>query len=297
MKNEEIYKKIISSMDKEYELVYADQNETVSPEVVKECIDKKEIYPYFEHTDVFMCDSAYESARYILDDIIERLDLSSEDRENFMGSEDYDEAIRNIIDRDSSTASEDIFKQTEMYGRVTLNSNYESISDTEDNFEYGEGYLRTMIDLLNLNPQLVKKAGMKIGYTFVGRWPNLSSRNGKEVIRYEDVFRFIKDCWYSSQLTFVGKINMESLFDRLCKNDLKGIVIPKGTTFIAFSSWEGFGGENEFTTINDLDIDKANRKGLTEYDTLDLHVDEKMKDCNYSVTETFGGPVSEDYLF
>lgn len=296
MTNKEIFEAIYKNLDKEYELVCMNYNDEISTKVVEECVDAKDIQPYFESTDEYMWEASSNSAKYYLDDLINDLDLPSEELDAFCSSEEYSELLDEILNRDCSTATKDIFTNASVQCRVTLDSNYESIHDTEDNFEYAGGYLRTMIDLLNLNPQLVKQEGKKQGYEFSGKWPNYKSRNGKEVIRYEDVFRFIHDCWYNSQLTFVGRFDMDALYDALCKGSFDGLTIPKGTTFIAYSSWLGFGGEHEFETINDLNFGEANKRGESKYDCLDVYVDEDSEKHGWTTTSTYGGPVSDDYI-
>jgi hypothetical protein len=177
--------------------------------------------------------------------------------------------------------------------RLTLFSNHDGILSNHSVEYYQSGYayddyLKQVIDLLNLNPQTVKKSFQQHNILVRGEWPNFYWRNSKEFINYEDfaVEAAHRTCW--SLYAIVGTIPLRSLTEHNLET-LTEITIPKGNNTGYFSHMEGGGSLMETELKRDFTINLNDpfrlKSQKTKYDYLQL-----MSDSNhgYSLHEVYG---------
>lgn len=160
-----------------------------------------------------------------------------------------------------------LFRNTGNYEkRVVLFSNYDQICshyyESSDGYYYnlgGErGYFSDMVDALNLNPKKVKKAIIDSGYNVRGSWPDKKSRDGKEIISYDDLIDVLLNNCCGGCLTFVINASFLEEYDHyLGGGTFEQEVIPEGTFCTIFDSFKG-GGSIFVKTLKTfkVDIDK-----------------------------------------
>lgn len=155
-------------------------------------------------------------------------------------------------------------------------------------YEYSE-YIKDIVDLLNLNPALVKKSFRKYGINTAGAWPNKFNRNGKEYVKYDAFSNEISNTACYTLLTFTGMIPLVDMYDHEFKGMTK-ITIPAGNYCGLYGDWNGGGSLLEMELLRDLTIDLQNplkRKHTTKHDTACLYVDERG--CTgYCIDEVYG---------
>lgn len=155
-------------------------------------------------------------------------------------------------------------------------------------YHYDE-YVKDIIDVLYLNPAIVKKVFNEYGINTPGRWPDLSYRNGKEAVEYKDLAEeFLNQCCYGL-LTFMGMFPLMDLYQNGFEV-YKKILIPRGNSCGMYSSWNGGGSLMEMKLKRDLII-PVKRRNKTQYDRIELCVDEWK--CNgYCINEVYGMDIS-----
>lgn len=177
--------------------------------------------------------------------------------------------------------------------RVVLYSTYDCINSNwfeRGLYPYEPSYFKDMVDILYLNPKILKKELLAYGFSVQGRYPDYSWRNGKEFISYKD---FINELWNSCSpvnlLVFLGMLDISETIKKPFK-----ISVPKGNKCGLFSSWYGGGGPLDMTLQRDFVI-KLDKPRKTEYDYLSLLVDSQNSYSIKSVYDTddsiFGGEI------
>lgn len=293
-----MYERVKSELQEKYDLVFVDYRDEVSAKIVTECLENKSLEPLFE------ADYYGEARREAAYDELDRLgeSLYSEDEWFIFKTESdfYEELLWLIEERDSSCPERSCWSQTQIDGRVMLFSNYDCwVPPYDAGALYAQkDYLETAMRVLCLNPKKVKEVCSEWA-DCKGRWPNYPFRNGKEVISYEGFSRILRESCNYGLLCFVGKMNMGELWEHI--GDTNELVIPKGTTVTMFNHWNGGGSMADCETIRDISLEEMNRRAKqgngTEYDFVELEVDEKGCCRGYSTGEVYGGSLSSNDLF
>lgn len=275
------------------DLYYIDRNESLDPYLsdIDTCLTKGSS----ETLDESVNDMLLNSVEYSFTPLNE--ELASAICEEFGVDEEEAEAIieehrdrieEHYYDVDKSTPVKDLTdNSSKLKIRVPLFSNYDCINSHwfEGAYSYKETYFGDMIDVLNLNPQKVKKALLEKGIECVGAFPSYKYREGKEYVSYED---FIEEVQNSScganLLTFTGLVDVRDLM----KNDFKlnEVIIPKGNYCGIFSEMQGGGSLMEMELLRDFKVKIGSpRPRKTQYDTLGFRLDETN---GYSIDAVYG---------
>jgi len=299
MNYEEMYERVKAELQTEYDLCYVDYRDSFSVKMVAECLERKSLQPlweedcYWEHRS----DASFD----ILDKIGLKLYKDYEWLEFKQESYLYNDLRYLIQERDVSEPEKDCWMQTRVDGRVLLFSNYDCWVPPYDagGLDAFHDYLETAMRVLCLNPKKVKEVCSE-WTTCRGRWPNYHWRDGKEVVSYEGFSKILRESCSYGLLCFVGKMNMSELWDKIDKQD--ELVIPKGTTVTMFNHWNGGGSMDDCKTLRDVSLGEMNRRAQkclvgTEYDFVELEVDERGCCRGYSTGEVYGGSLSDDDLF
>lgn len=299
MNYEEMYERVKAELQDKYDLCYVDYRDELPKKVVAECLEQKDLQPLLE--DCFYLEQQCDAAHEVLDEIGERLYKNCEWLEFKEESSLYDDLRFLIQDRDISEPEKGCWRQTRLNGRVLLFSNYDCWVPPYDagGLDAFHDYLETAMRVLCLNPKKVKEVCSE-WTTCRGRWPNYPWRDGKEVISYKGFSRILRESCNYGLLCFCGGMNMRELWDNIDKQD--ELVIPEGTTVIMFNHWNGGGSLAECETIRDVSLGEMNRRAQkclagTEFDFVELEVDEKGCCRGYSTREVYGGSLSDRDLF
>lgn len=295
--SEAIKQEFIKRLDDNYYLVYTDYNDHFDNhgKTFQECLNDKCGDKFYEDIDTIFLDSEYEGAIYEIDQIKDRI-LSDESLshlhsyiEEWLDIDDNKDSIRDMIqDRDKSTPVQDMLGRTEIRARATLYSNYDCLPhnyDMGNTYSYSE-YVKDMIDVLSLNPALVKQSFIRHGINAVGRFPNLTHRNGKEAVSYDDFSQeLLNQCCYGL-LTFAGILPVQDLWEQNFQ-EITHITIPKDNYCGMYSDWNGGGSIMEMKLLRDLKI-PVSFKRKTCYDKFMLLVDEPNTGMGYCINEVYG---------
>jgi len=294
--SEEIRQEFIKRLDEKYYLIYIDYNENLrgNAKTIHECINKENPDKLYEELDESFFESVYERAmdeieqiksNIYTDNSIEHLHPFIDEWLDLVDNEDY---IRHLIeDKDQSTPIENLIGNTSLRARATLYTNYDCLPDNwsmGNTYSYSE-YVKDMIDVLCLNPALVKKKFVEKGINTVGCFPNLAYRNGKEAVSYDDFAQeLLNQCCYGL-LTFAGMLPLEDLYDNHFRK-ITHITIPKDNYCGMFNAWNGGGSIMEMKLLRGLKVPVSWARKTT-YDSLDLSVDEPKCD-GYCIDEVYG---------
>lgn len=306
---EAIYNGVEARLEKSYTLCYVDYRDNMDGchKLFDKCVDNECSDNLWLEIDEAYSEERYQSAVNILDEIRKDMKIQDWTWEEFKMEDEYNELRWLIEERDDSKVTEDLLNQTDIDARIAIMSNYECCAAhwSQGLDMMGDPYLVQLMAWLSLNPAKLKKEIMErcecTSREIPGRWPNIKSREGKEVVTYE---AFV-DSWFNSPN--MGEFNLFGrlpLYD-LLKNDFKfesdpsHWTIPTGTTCGFFNSWCGGGTLSIISTIRSVnvgDILKKNKpKNATQFDYLKLMVDEKG--CHgYSSGEVYGGSMSTDQI-
>ncbi len=210
-------------MDKTYSLVYVDYRDTLDEhgELLEECIEKRSLTPIYENSNEWF--DSYDGYVCALEelkkDICRHFDIEDDEADDIL--DEYKDEIRDeIYERDDSTPVSDILSNTgDVPVMVEMFSNYDCINShwlESELYTYEESYFGQVVDILNLNPQTVKKELVRRGYNCGGKWPNLKKRHGNELVSLahfmeEDENRSCGACL----LVFVGTIDLSKMVDAI----------------------------------------------------------------------------------
>lgn len=160
--------------------------------LIPKCLNEKSPESLWENIDGWYNDSAWDTAKGIMEKLKEKCflfhDFDEEEVESFF--EEHDDEIRSeIYARDDSDVLTELIKHTDdIPVRVEMLSDYDCINsnwfESQGGYRYEESYFGDMVDVLNLNPARVKKMLVEKGYTAHGRFPDRKSRYGKEQVPY-----------------------------------------------------------------------------------------------------------------
>jgi hypothetical protein len=288
------FEEIKNLMDKTYSLNYVDYRQSLDEhgELLEECIEKRSLTSIYENLNEWF--DGYDGYVYALEelkkDICRHFDIEEDEADEIL--DEYEDEIRDeIYERDDSDPVKDILCNTDdVPVMVEMFSNYDCINShwlESGLYSYEESYFGQVVDVLNLNPQTVKKELVRRGYNCGGKWPNLKKRDGNELVSLahfmeEDENRSCGACL----LVFVGTIDLSKMVD-----DFKKVVIPKGNTCGFFSSFQGGGSLIEMELLGPLEIDLESCHHETSFDTWGITT---ANNGNYSIKSVYG--VCDDFF-
>ena len=295
--NKEIENAFISRLKTKYHLVYThyDDDLNQSAKVIHHCMEAQDLYPIYEILDDWISDSQYDVSLQIIyelrDEILNDCKYSKihEYMEEWIESADNIDHLRFLImERDNSDPVREIIGRTRLRARVTQFSNFDCLPsnwDMRNTYLYVD-YFKDIIDILCLNPAVVKQTFIKTGINAVGKFPNLAYRNGKEAVDYTEFAQEVHNQCCYCHLVFMGMLPLSSMYDNDFKKH-KSIVIPKGNSCGFYSWWNGGGSLLSMTLKRDLVLPlKIPRK--TEYDRFELDVDERNCGLGYCIDDAYG---------
>lgn len=282
-----------SLMEQSYTLVWTDYNDNLDNhlDIIRQCLDKRNRECLWENTDEWYRDAEWESVRDIIielkDECTESYGFDEEEVDDFF--EEHDEEIRDeIYSRNDSDVVKDLIRNTDDIPiRVEMLSDHDCINsnwfESQGGYSYEESYFGDMVDSLNLNPAQVKKLLTSHGYKVYGRFPNRTSRNGKEQVSYEQFYEeLVNSCCGANLLTYIGRVSLKELYD--AGFSLKEVTIPKGNSCGLFSSTYGGGSLLEMELKEDvrLKLEVKNHHGFR------LRLDDERTKYDYSVRHVYG---------
>lgn len=301
---EAIYNGAMEKMAEEYWLNYVDYRDNIDyhGKVIVECLEQKCVCPIWEEGwyDEQTCEASYDEA----DELIKSLGVSEDVLEIFKQDfeDDYNEIRYAIEERNQDEPYREVLGQSSIQGFIRINSSYEAAQphwclgyDFMD-----DEYLVQLMSWLCLNPAKVKQTLIEVfDAEPKGRWPNCPSRNGKEIVSYEDFCRTYFECPNYCFFAFFGMLPLQKLYDNNFDWEC-GFTIPKGTTCGFYNTWDGGGTLELIETIRDVSISELiknrPRNYVEGYDCIKLCVDEKGCCGGYSSYEVYGGTLNKNEL-
>ncbi len=266
---------VIKMMESSYTLVCVEScnNLNDSLDVISECVKSKSSTPLNDYISEWFSDCEEDIVVAIIDGLkneCDELGYSEQEIEEFF--DEHDDDIRaEIYNRDDSNRVDEVIGYTDLQPiRVELHSNYDCINSHcfEVLYSYQESYFGDMVNALNLNPSKVKEIFEINEIECLGEFPNLSERNGLEVVSYEDfTVEILNSITPVNLLTFLGKVSVAELYDKEFNVDT--ITIPKGNECGLYSSSQGGGSAMSMKLQRDLTI----KLSADKYDYYSLEID------------------------
>lgn len=281
-----------SLMEPSYTLVWVshDSNFDDNLDALEKCLREKNSMSLCDKSDGWYADAQWQSIRDILGQI-----RSYCTDEGFDGKyvsefidEHHDEIIGAIYERDDSDILGTLLKNTDdIPVRIELLSNYDCINshwlESQGGYVYPDSYFGDMVNALNLNPAKVKRLLAEKGIQVHGRCPDNRSRNGKELVSYEDFrLELVNSCCGANQLTFIGKVNAMELYET--GFDIAKVTIPKDNCCGIFSSVFGGGSMLEMKLRQDVTIELKTEN----YQGYRLVIDAPHKNYDFSIRQVYG---------
>lgn len=271
------------------DLYYVDYRDELATENLQKIIETWSI----DDDNYIDFDYQQDSLNEIMKDIQKTFELD----DDFI--DEHDEEIRDIIyDKCSNDPLPDLIKNAWVQPiRLTAYSNYEGIRSDFDYsqwswYEYSEGF-KDIVDILQLDPQTLKKEMLSRGLSTHGSFPTIKSRIGKEYVSYKDFIDEINNsCSSCNLLTFVGLADVRDFLTHGKKHPI--ITIPKGNSCGLFDNCQGSWSLIECTLLRDFTIDTATLHGEKSiYDSWNISIDSEGSgysiDSVYGVTREFWG--------
>jgi len=295
--NKKIKQAFSSKMKENYYLVYTDYNDSFnhSAKTIHECMEKEDISPLYENVDDWIYECQYSMCNEVIDELDEK--ILKDDKytelhpylEEWLENEDNREQLRcGITDRDHSDPISEMIDRTRLRARVTQYSNYDALAsnwDLNNTYKYSD-YFKDIVDTLYLNPTKVKKTFLEKGIKPEGKFPNLTYRNGKEVVDYTAFTEELLNQNCYSHLIFMGMLPLKTLYNNGFLK-FKKMIIPKGNSCGFYSYWQGGGSLLGMELKRDLVLPiQIPRK--TTHDCFDLDIDERNCGIGYCIDEVYG---------
>ncbi len=290
----EIFERILSKLDKKYDLVNISYDDEISAELMQKCIDEKSIYPMTEQDPYEDC--YYYYAKEILNGLLKE-ELTRDEIELFPDTNEYLELINEIESRDESTPVRDLLKANYVGAYLRFHSNYDCWLPIweQGGIQCRGTALAGILAALSLNPKKVKEAALRRGIETFGPFRDLPSREGKEVVDYDDFINVLCEMPNYGNWSFFGRLQGSELLD--AEFNYEDMTIPKGTTCGMFNWWDGGGSLDFCETLRDVNVKDIIKRQATYNDCLKLVVDDKIKsNTGYYPTEVYGSPVSSHQI-
>ena len=289
---------IRSVMEDSYTLVWVnyDDNLNENLDVIETCMKEKSAMALYDKTDDWYRDAIWHGVSQILEDIKSSCIDEGFDEdavEEFM-DDNRDDMVNIIYERDDSDALGDLLKNTDdIPVRVEMLSNYDCINshwlESQGGYVYPDSYFGDMVDALNLNPAKVKRFLAEKGISVYGRCHYRKSRDGKELVSYEDFHReLVNSCCGANLLTYIGKINLKELYES--GFSVAKVTIPKDNYCGIFSSMYGGGSVLDMKLREDVTLELK----IEDYHGYRLMIDTPRKKYDYSIGQVYG--VSDSFF-
>ena len=296
MTPKEIYELLKSKLEDKYSLCYVDYRDEVPANLIQRCVDKKCDEPLTEE-DLYAENRLY-GVKYAIEELMKKEKFSKEEIVEFISSDWYDELRYEIEDRDTSTPIKDCLNQTQTYAYVRFHSNYDcALPLWEQGGLYGDGTaLSGIMAALSLNPIKVKAAAAKRGIKTSGRFRDIKTREGKEVVDYDAFIKVIIETPCYGNWSFFGKLDNGKLYEN--DFDVEKLTIDKGVTCCFFNWWNGSGSLEFCETLRPVSVKELIKRMAPYHDDLRLVIDDnQVDDYGYKPCDVYGCKLSEDYLF
>ncbi|MFI3306470.1 MAG: hypothetical protein R3Y68_08175 [Rikenellaceae bacterium] len=238
---------IIEMMEENYTLVYLDRSNNLDShtQLIGDCIRAESADTLFEQMgywyDIAECGRVEEIIEGLKESCNEQGYSDAEIEELF---DNEAETIRQaIMDRDDSDIINTLLRNTDPIPiRIEMHSNFDCINSHhfEGSYSYDKSYFGDMVNALNLNPRKVKEIFEQSGIECFGEFPNMSERNGNEVVSYLSFATEISNSVSPANLlTFMATINVSELYEAGFK--VESLTIPKGNSCGLYSPSQGGG--------------------------------------------------------
>ena len=277
--------------------IYIDYRDDINhhASLIDDCLEEGCAYPLH---DKFKCEWYYEQIRDAVNKIYNELILMlpkyfhcnvlSEFFEKNWG----EDVLKNIIENkicDNDNELKTLLRRSSLYGRISLQSNYEALVPSYDwKFTY-DCYLKDILDTLQINPRIFADLYFSEEEDRAS-FPDLWERNGKNVVDIQNLCNLLNETSCVSLLTFIGQLPLQEMYENCFY--MRNITIPAGTTLLMYNHWNGCGSLTEILTIKDFNINLENK----QYPYFKLMVDHNSI-CGYSTYEVYGERLSKDILF
>jgi hypothetical protein len=296
-----IHKQILQAftgeMDENYYLVYTHYDDSFEncPEIIQKCFEKQEMYPLFEQIDFWQSECQYESSLEIIDELKDS--ILSDDKyaaihtyiEEWLDDDDNKDGLRyKILDRDHSDPVSELISRTKFRARLTQFTNYDTLPSNYDignKYQY-QDYFKDIVDTLHLNPAKVAQALNKKGIDAEGIWVNLTYRNGREAVEYDDFADEVHNQTCNGHLVFMGMFPLDVMYEQGFRKYHK-IIVPKGNSCGLYGSYNGGGSLLGMKLKRDLVL-PLQMPGKSKYDRFDLELDEQNCCNGYCIDEVYG---------
>jgi len=224
-------------------------------------------------------------------------DLLVEIRDNIFFSHDYkedndltrEENEDKLWDEVEEEVNEYIKGTNEIPIRISIHSKYDMKNsqwfENQRGYSYKDNYLKTMIDVLNLNPYKVGELLKEKEYNVIDNFTNLKEREGKEIVSYEDFITELENDSCGGNLTFLSYVSLEDLIRKDFK--INKITIPVDSFCGIFNSWQGGGSLMEIKTTKEIVLE--NNEEINFQITIDNEQD------SYSFQRIYG--IIKSYYF
>ncbi|MCM1107949.1 MAG: hypothetical protein NC388_02705 [Clostridium sp.] len=285
---------IKSLMEPSYTLVWVSRDSSFDSchDTIEECLGNKNAMMMLDKSDEWYADVQWLAIR----DIIGQLKSDCIDRgfdedyvNEFMDRHD-DELMDAISARDDSDVLGTLLGNTaDIPVTVEMLSNYDCINshwlESRGGYVYPGSYFGDMVDALNLNPAKVKRSLTEKGIRVYGRYPDRKSRNGRELVSYEDFHReLVNSGSGANMLTYLGKVNVKELYES--GFNIARVVIPQGNRCGIFSSMYGGGSIMDMTLRHDATIDLKTGNGHSYCHRLKMDIPQKY--YGHSIRQVYG---------
>lgn len=187
--------------------------------------------------------------------------------------------------------------QNIIHARISLISNYDCLAPqwSLPVYSFGGTPLPGLCHTLSLNPKLLKMQLDSRGIPTVGRWPDVPSREGNELVSYEEIAAVIDHCPNYAGWTFFGTMDRR-LIESPRAGSLAGAIIPEGTLCTLFNEWDGGGSLYKTKTIRDIPLVELRKRQKKYKDMMNIVSEEDEKKYCYSSFNVYHEWLSEEPL-
>jgi len=214
--------------------------------------------------DMRFFDDEWDSLQYYIKDMCKDIarahDLDIEDVLEFARDDNNSEEIRDIIyEKDSSDVLRGLISNTDPVPiMLEMYSSFDQICshwwESQNGYTYEDHYLGDMCTVLNLNPAKLKEAMLNHDFNVCtdSEWPDLSERDGQELVCYEAFIQELQNNCMGGLLTFMLKIDPSDILNmQQGRSDYAEVKLYKGTPISIFDSWQGSGSLFEMSLLRD----------------------------------------------
>ncbi len=282
----------IAMLDKEYSL---DSDDGLTPQDFEQCLSQKSLQPLYEKE--YFSHGVDELTAAIEDNIINESKFDLEDIDAFIDRNDIRDELHSAIMTRIVPPEREALLNSQVNGRIEIISNYDCWVPPCDTkcLSSKDTLLWGLMAELCLNPKKVKEEILKTWDVYIqGPWPDIKSRNGKEIVSYKEFVNVLFECPNYGIWTFFGVFDMQALLDH--KFDTETMVIPKGTTCTMYNNWNGGGSCTFAKTLREVSIKEISRSTSHYKDGIRVIVDEKGCGVGYSSPEVYGSRLSDNKI-